>query len=109
MTRDMFPGGLPNPRPDKREPEESRVERKADGNLLAFASLIIGMISLFGFGLLGGPLSILLGFLSKKDCSKKSIAIAGIVCGCVAFVISLILLFLFRNASPPVAPSSLLN
>lgn len=72
---------------------------KAD--IMAVASLVLGILSLLGLNLLSGLLAVILGKIAKKECSKQGIATAGIVCGAIALVVGLFLAFIFRNVCPP--------
>ena len=104
MLRDPFSPGDSTFRPEKPEDKTSAMQIPMVANLVAILSLILGIISLLRLGLFSGPLAILLGYLSRKDCSKRGIATAGMVCGSLTIAVALLLIFLFRNAGPPSYP-----
>ena len=64
---------------------------------LAIASLVLGIVGLFFFGLILGPLAIVFGIISLNKVKKqpkvyagKGMAIAGIVIGAIALVWSIV-------------------
>jgi len=68
-----------------------------EGKGFAIASLILGILSFIVFGIIFGPLAIVLGVVAKNKGSKSPMATAGIVIGAIGtalMIISYILLAL---------------
>ncbi len=64
---------------------------------LAIASLILGIIGIFVFGFILGPLAIIFGIVAVSKAKKqpkvyagRGLAIAGIVLGAIALVLSIV-------------------
>lgn len=64
-----------------------------EANNLAIASLVLGILSLFGMGPLTGIPAIITGFLALKNPASKGMAVAGIVMGSISVVLILFILF----------------
>jgi hypothetical protein len=63
---------------------------------LAIASMVLGILSLAGFGLLLGVPAIVLGAIAlKKNMPNRGFSIAGIVTGGISTVVSLLVLMFF--------------
>ena len=81
---------------------KSGFQKEINYNLMAVASLVIGIFSLFSrMELLPELLAIILGACSRKKCNRKWIATTGIVCGSVTLFFYLILAFTFRQVGHP--------
>ena len=68
---------------------------KQQDNGLAIASLILGVVSLAGFGALTGIPAIITGFMSLKNPVNKGMGIAGLILGSVATVFTLFAILFF--------------
>ena len=102
MPRDPLSNGTAFP--DSAE-IQSDIQRKVNYNLLSVASLIIGIFSLFStMELLPELTAIILGACSRKKCDRKWIATAGIVCGVITIVFTVLLIFMFGQWAPPSTP-----
>ncbi len=82
---------------------EAATQTRTDG--LAIASLICGIVGLFFLGILLGPLAIIFGAISLNKMAKnpgmysgKGMAIAGLVIGVVATLLSIILIALIASS-----------
>ncbi|MFV0316469.1 MAG: DUF4190 domain-containing protein [Microthrixaceae bacterium] len=68
-------------------------------NGLAVASLVLGILSFFCVGLITGPIAVILGFVGRNKANKElngngaGMALAGIITGGIAFILSLVFLF----------------
>jgi len=69
---------------------------------MAIASLVIGIIGILIFGIILGPIAIILGALAKNEISKRpqelqgsGQATAGIVCGIIAIVVWVIVVAVY--------------
>ena len=103
MPRDPLSNGTAFP--DSAE-IQSDVQREVNYNLLSVASLIIGIFSLFStMELLPELTAIILGACSRKKCDRKWIATAGIVCGVITLILTIIYCLMFMQISPPSMPS----
>ena len=103
MPRDPLSNGTVLP--DSAE-IQSDVQREVNYNLLSVASLIIGIFSLFStMELLPELTAIILGACSRKKCDRKWIATAGIVCGVITLILTIIYCLMFMQISPPSMPS----
>lgn len=69
-------------------------QKHQDDNGLAIASLILGIVSLTGFGALTGIPAIITGVMSQKNPVNKGLGVAGLVMGIFSTVVS-VLVFLF--------------
>ena len=99
MASDLFSSGPAFP-----DSEEIRSASRSDPNynLLAIASLVIGIFSLFSrTELLWELLAIVLGVCARKKCDRKWIATTGIVCGVLTLFFTLLVVFLFRQVGHP--------
>ena len=71
------------------------------GNGMAIASLVCGIIGLLLFGVILGPLALIFGGVglsrANKGASGKGMAIAGIVLGAIATVLAIILIAVVAN------------
>ena len=102
MPRDPLSNGTVLP--DSAE-IQSDVQREVNYNLLSVASLIIGIFSLFStMELLPELTAIILGACSRKKCDQKWIATAGIVCGVITIVFTVLLILMFGEWAPPSTP-----
>ena len=102
MPRDPLSNGTVLP--DSTE-IQSDVQREVNYNLLSVASLIIGIFSLFStMELLPELTAIILGACSRKKCDRKWIATAGIVCGVITIVFTVLLILMFGQWAPPSTP-----
>ena len=70
---------------------------KTGTNPLAITSLVLGIVGFLCFGIILGPVAAVLGFLGRKQIAEtggsqsgSGMALAGIILGAVAFVISII-------------------
>ncbi len=56
--------------------------------------MVLGIVSFFCFGFITGPLAVVLGVVAlgdvKKGASGRGQAVAGIVCGSIAFAIFIV-------------------
>ena len=103
MPRDPLSNGTVLP--DSAE-IQSDIQRKVNYNLMSVASLIIGIFSLFStMELLPELTAIILGACSRKKCDQKWIATAGIVCGVITLILTIIYCLMFMQISPPSMPS----
>lgn len=81
-------------------------------NSLAITSMVLGIVSLTGFGLILGIPAIVLGIIAlKKKAANRGLSITGIVTGAISTLLSLLLIafFVFMvifAASQPNDPSS---
>ena len=71
---------------------------------MATASLTIGIVGILIFGIILGPLAIILGAIAIKRINEKplelegrAIAKAGIICGIIGIVVSIILIVVLAN------------
>ena len=65
----------------------------AQSKAMAIASLVLGIVSLFLFGIIAGPLAIIFGALRVKPGSAgRGMAIAGIVLGALGTIGAIVLL-----------------
>ena len=102
MPRDPLSNGTVLP--DSAE-IQSDIQRKVNYNLMSVASLIIGIFSLFStMELLPELTAIILGACSRKKCDRKWIATAGIVCGVITIVFTVLLILMFGQWAPPSTP-----
>lgn len=102
MPRDPLSNGTVLP--DSAE-IQSDIQRKVNYNLMSVASLIIGIFSLFStMELLPELTAIILGACSRKKCDRKWIATAGIVCGVITIVFTVLLILMFGQWAPPSMP-----
>jgi Domain of unknown function (DUF4190) len=76
------------------------------GNGIAVASLVCGILGVLLFGIFGmflGPLALVFGAVgisrANRGASGKGLAIAGLVMGCVATAVSVVLLAAITNNS----------
>ena len=84
---------------------KSGFQQEINYNLMAVASLVIGIFSLFSrMELLPELLAIILGSCSRKKCDRKWIATAGIVCGVITIVFTVLLILMFGQWAPPSTP-----
>lgn len=68
-------------------------QQQAQSKAMAIASLVLGIVSLFLFGLIAGPLAIIFGALRVKPGSAgRGMAIAGIVLGALGTIGAIVLL-----------------
>ena len=103
MLHDPFSNGVHAP--DSAE-IKSDIRRGINYNLLAVASLVIGIISLFSrTELIYELLAIVLGACSRKKCDRKWVATVGIVCGVITLILTLIYCMIFMQISPPSMPN----
>ena len=85
---------------------KSGFQKEINYNLMAVASLVIGIFSLFSrMELLPELLAIILGACSRKKCDRKWIATTGIVCGVITLILTIIYYLMFMQISPPSMPS----
>ncbi len=63
-----------------------------EANNLAIASLVLGILSIFGMGPLTGIPAIITGFMALKNPAGKGMAIAGIVTGSLSIVLVMFIL-----------------
>lgn len=68
---------------------------QSQDNSLAIVSLVLGVLSLTGFGPLTGIPAIITGVISLKNPTGKAMAIAGIVTGAIATIATTLLILLF--------------
>jgi MFS family permease len=67
-----------------------------EGNGLAIASLILGIVSYSGFMLLTGIPAIITGVMSlRRGQKERAMSIAGIILGSIATLVSLLFILLF--------------
>ena len=66
------------------------------GKGLAIASMVLGIVSFFCFGIICGILAIVLGGVAKSKGCKSGMATAGIVCGVVGLALYIITLIFFN-------------
>ena len=66
------------------------------GKGLAIASMVLGIVSFFCFGIICGILAIILGGVAKSKGCKSGMATAGIVCGVVGLALYIITLIFFN-------------
>jgi hypothetical protein len=70
---------------------------------MAITSMVLGIVGLLCFGIVVGPVAMVLGFVSRsriaKDPSLKGegMALAGIIIGGIALVLSILAIVLLRN------------
>ncbi len=57
-----------------------------NGRGLAIASLVLGILSIFVFAVIAGPLGIIFGCMAKSNGYRGAMATAGIVCGIIGVV-----------------------
>jgi len=69
-----------------------------DGNGMATASLVLGIISLFCFGLVLGIIGLILGILAKKKMPNNGKATAGIVLSILGLVGWAVVMIFFSTA-----------
>ncbi|WP_455190866.1 hypothetical protein [Eubacterium ramulus] len=82
----------------RKEKEEKRI--KNEGNAMAIASLVLGIVSLCSMGMFVVPeiLGIVFAFSSKKQGKMSGIAKAGLICSIIGTVIFVILLIWSFNS-----------
>ena len=73
----------------------THAHHKQQDNGLAVASLVLGITSLTGFGVLTGIPAIITGFMSLKNPVNKGMGIAGLVMGSISTVLTLFVIFFF--------------
>lgn len=56
----------------------------------AIASLVLGILSFFCFGIIAGGLAIVFATIAKNNGNKSGMATAGLVCGIIGVVLTLI-------------------
>lgn len=56
----------------------------------AIASLVLGILSFFCFGIIAGGLAIVFAAIAKSNGNKSGMATAGLVCGIIGVVFTLI-------------------
>jgi|HigsolmetaAR203D_1030402.scaffolds.fasta_scaffold00024_46 hypothetical protein len=76
------------------QPQQQIIIQQAPGNGLAVTSLVLGIIGLVLFwtswvGIILGLLAIIFGAIGAAKRVKRGMAIAGIVLGIIAFILSL--------------------
>lgn len=68
----------------------------SEGNGLAIASLVLGVVSFSGFFLVTGIPAIITGFMAlKRNQKERAMSIAGIILGSIATLLSLLFILLF--------------
>lgn len=60
-------------------------------NTLAIVSLILGILSLIGFGILTGIPAIVTGVLGMKQLEQKGMAVAGLIMGIISTVVTVLI------------------
>ena len=102
MRTAMVVKPTPQPQPPLRSSHIIPVQRT---NGKAIASLTIGIISIFVFGIILGPIAICLGLSAKKDIEENpetmiglGQANAGIICGSIAMIIWVILIIIVYSS-----------
>lgn len=74
-------------------PAPATVEPTTNTNSLAVASLVLGIVSFTGFGLVTGVPAIVTGIMAiKRGQKERSMSIAGIILGSVATLFTLLLI-----------------
>ena len=73
------------PDPNARGPEPAQG--------LAIASLVLGILSFFCFGIISGVLAIIFATMAKSSGNKSGMATAGMVCGVIGLVLTVLGLF----------------
>ena len=89
--------GEPARTPEPHEPQRSAApepQRQLPTSGLAIASLVLGVIGIFAFGIILGPLAIIFGAIGISQASRKrrrgvSMAIAGLVLGIIDIIIAI--------------------
>ena len=66
----------------------------SNGKGFAIASLVLGIVSFFCFGIIAGALAIIFGYVAKNKGSTSPMATAGIVCGLIGAGLALLLIIL---------------
>ena len=79
------PYGMPDPNMKPAQPYQG----------YAIASLVLGILSFFCFGIISGALAIAFASIAKNNGNKSGMATAGLVCGIVGLVLTVIGLFAF--------------
>ena len=69
-----------------------------DGKGLAIASLVCGIVGLFFFGIILGPLAIVFSVMARKKGFTSGMATAGLVLGIIAVVLYVIAIVLCGSA-----------
>ncbi len=64
------------------------------GKGLAIASMVLGIVSFFCFGIITGIIAVILGAVSKNQGCKSGMATAGIVCGLIGLILSILVIIL---------------
>jgi len=84
------------PYPSAPPPGYGYPQPTQQGNGLAIASLVCGIIGLLIFGVILGPLAVIFGAIAlqraKRGASGKGMAIAGLVLGLIATILAIILI-----------------
>ncbi|HEV7952029.1 MAG TPA: DUF4190 domain-containing protein [Candidatus Saccharimonadales bacterium] len=76
---------------DAKNPPTTTPTQNTGANGLAVTSLVLGIVSFTGFGLLTGVPAIITGILAlKKGQQERAMSIAGIIMGGIATLISLL-------------------
>ena len=84
------PYGQPNPYGNPYGMPDPNMKQAQPYHGLAIASLVLGILSFFCFGLIAGGLAIVFAAIAKGNGNKSGVATAGLVCGIVGFVLTLI-------------------
>ncbi len=86
---------------------EKNIAHNPHDNTMALVSMILGLISMLGFGLLTGIPAIILGAMALKNKQgERGFSITGIVTGAIStffsllFIIFLIIIFIVAAANP---------
>ena len=64
-----------------------------ESNDLAIASLVLGVISLAGLGLLAGIPAVITGYLALRQPGARGMSIAGIIMGGISILLALVIGF----------------
>jgi Domain of unknown function (DUF4190) len=89
------------PYPSAPPPGYGYPQPAKQGNGLAIASLVCGIIGLLIFGVVLGPLAVIFGAIglsrANRGASGKGMAIAGIVLGAIATIVAIILIAIITS------------
>jgi len=65
------------------------------GKTYGIVSLILAIIGIFVFGIILGPIAIILGVMGRKRDDSKGLATAGLIIGIIVTILAIIGLILF--------------
>lgn len=80
----------------KKKPSEDKTNLSSQPSGLSVVSLVMGILSLTGFGLILGIPAIITGVMAlRRSAADRGLSWAGIITGSISTAISLLLLILF--------------